>query len=102
MPPTSSSARRTPAWYAMPTVPPAPSTSPSVMSAEGTARIGSGREIPAGSAGFSRPEREGCDLLAVGAGGQVLGHGPPEGDEAVAPVVVELVEVGGHVARDRL
>src|SRR5438874_3332598 len=53
-----------------------------------------------------RPARRRSDssanrwLLAVVPGGQILGHGPAEGDEAVAPLGVERREEGGHLAVD--
>src|SRR5436190_22000020 len=77
-----------PARYAMPTIPPPPRTRPtrgrcSVGSAGGGAAV----EVPTG-------------LLTVVLGGQVLGHGPAEDDQMVAPAGIEAVEQGGHVRVD--
>src|SRR5579864_4241580 len=70
----------------MPTVPPAPRTSPS---------FGRSRSVapPPGRSGKALPAVPRCEVLR---------HGPPEGDEAVMALPVQAGEEGGHVGVDDL
>src|SRR5579884_1211015 len=99
-PASSSSALSTPAWYASPTVPPAPSTRAKPMFQCPPPGTLSGGPVPpaASVGGIVGGGWSAAEVL----GGQVLRHGPPEHHQAVAPVAVDAVEEGDHVLGDRL